>query len=399
MLSNDILTGARETFAAQFSEALEQGDQQAVATALATYSQTVQEQLAQQYAALSDTQRTDAAILAARGVRQLTSEEHKFYEKLISAMQGGKSFNQAWTGMDITLPETIVDSVMEDITTQFPLLDAIDFANSSAVTRWIYNKQGTQLATWDALGAKIVTELSGSFGEMDLTQCKLTAYMTVSKDYLKLGASWLDAYIRAVLSEANGLALETACLTGDGDRKPIGMMCDLANGTTTDGKTTYEQKTATAVTTLDPETYGALLAKLAKTPTGRARTVSNVILVVSPADYLTKVMPATTILTPQGTYVSDVLPFPTKVIQSAAMPEGKAVLGLAHRYGMRMGTDARGFIEYDDSVQFLEDNRVFTSHLYGNGRPLDNNAFEVLDISGLTAPIYTVRTVAADSAG
>ncbi len=32
---------------------------------------------------------------------------------------------------------------------------------------------------------------------------------------------------------------------------------------------------------------------------------------------------------------------------------------------------------------FLDDNRLYATHLYGNGMPLDNNSFEYLDISEL----------------
>ena len=45
---------------------------------------------------------------------------------------------------------------------------------------------------------------------------------------------------------------------------------------------------------------------------------------------------------------------------------------------------------YDDSVQFLEDNRVYKIRLLGNGRPKDNTSFEVLDISALAALAYKI---------
>jgi hypothetical protein len=115
-------------------------------------------------------------------------------------------------------------------------------------------------------------------------------------------------------------------------------------------------------------------------------------MVVNPADYMEKVMPATTILTPQGTYVSDVLPFPTKVIQSVGMPTGHAAVGLGKRYFLGLGSSKEGLIDYSDHAQFLDDNRVYTTHLYGNGTPLDNNAFEYLDISGLEALSYVSNT-------
>ncbi|MCM1026519.1 MAG: phage major capsid protein [Roseburia sp.] len=389
MKAKDLIYQAREKFSADFLESVRNGDEGKMADAIAEFSQQLQEAMLQEAADTNG----DRAALAARGVRVLTSQEQKYYEKLIEAMKTDGNVKMAISGLNDAMPETIIDAVMEDIQSDFPLLDAIDFRNTTAVTKWFYNKQGTQQAEWGDLGTSITKELSGSIGNMDLTQCKLTAYMVVSKDFLLLGPAWLDRYIRSILSEANGLALEAAVADGDGKSSPIGMSRDLTKGTTTDQKTTYSRKAAVKVKTLDPETYGSILAKLAVTPSGRQRTVREVIMVVNPSDYLTKVMPATTIMTPQGTYISDVLPFPTKVIQSVGVEKGHAIVGLGKRYFVGLGTSKRGFIEYSDYTQFLEDNRVYTTHLYGNGMPLDNNAFVYLDISGLEAPALKVQGI------
>jgi hypothetical protein len=107
------------------------------------------------------------------------------------------------------------------------------------------------------------------------------------------------------------------------------------------------------------------------------------LLVVNPVDYLTKVMPATVYLTPNGTYVRDVFPFPTKVVQSAYIEQGKAILGIGKRYLAVLGTGKDGRIEYSDEYKFLEDERYYLIKLYGTGRPLDNTSFLLLDISGL----------------
>ncbi|MBP3701702.1 MAG: phage major capsid protein [Lachnospiraceae bacterium] len=393
MRSQDLMDQAKEKFGKDFMAAIKEGNEEALTEALAQFSVNLQEALLNEAA----DRRQDAAVLAARGVRVLTSGETKFYQALRKAMEAS-DVKQAITNLDVAMPETIIDAVLEDISSQFPLLDAVDFRNTTAITKWFYNNQGTQQATWDVLGTAIVKELAGSIAEVSMTQCKLTAYMVLSKDFLALGPVWLDRYIRAILAESNGLALEMAVADGDGAKKPIGMTRDLTKGTTQNDVTTYDRKAAIAVTKLDPATYGGLLAQLAVSPSGRQRMVREVLLVVSPSDYLTKVMPATTILTPQGTYVSDVLPFPTKVVQSVGMPAGHAALGLSKRYFAGMGTSKRGFIEYSDHAQFLEDNRVYTTHLYGNGRPMDNNAFLYLDISNLEPTVYAVNAVAAGEA-
>lgn len=396
MKAKDIMTNARDEFSTQFNAALESGDDKALATAIATFSESVQESLMNEYEA-GQVGTSDNAVLAARGVRVLTSAEAKYYNKLIEAMNSDRP-KDAISNIDVALPETIIDAVLDDIESQFPLLDAVDFRNTTGITKWIYNTQGTQNAVWGALGSKITDELAGSIDTFSLEQCKLSAFIAVSKDFLKLGPAWVDRYVRAILSEANGIALETAIVDGDGSTGPIGMTRDLTKGTTSSNVTTYKQKTATVVKTLDPTTYGTILAGIAKTETGRQRNLTDVIMVVSPADYLTKIMPATTILTPQGTYVSDVLPYPTKVIQSTGVPTGKAIVGLGKRYFMGVGTSKQGFIEYSDHVQFLDDNRVYTSHFYGNGRPLDNNAFAFLDISALEAPVFKVQNVTTTTA-
>lgn len=391
MKAKDLINKAREQFSADFMQSVKDGDEAKMADAIAEFSQQLQDAMMQE----ANDASADNAALAARGVRVLTSKEKKYYEALIKAMESGSNIHQAITNLDVAMPDTVIDAVLDDIQSEFPLLDAIDFRNTTAITKWFYNKQGVQQAAWGALDSAITKELSGSIGDMNLTQCKLTAYMVISKDFLKLGPAWLDRYVRAILSEANGLALEMAVVDGDGKNSPIGMSRDLSKGNTNEGGTTYSRKTATKVTVLDPATYGGILAKLTKTPSGRQRKVREVIMVVNPEDYLTKVMPATTIMTPQGSYVSDVLPFPTRVIQSVGVEAGHAVVGLAKRYFLGLGTSKSGLIDYSDHVQFLEDNRVYTSHLYGNGMPLDNAAFEYLDISGLKPPVMKVQNETA----
>lgn len=392
------LEDSKKEFRAAYSSAMQEGSEQKMIACLESYSENVCAAMLQEAQSLSVAQRNDAAVLSARGIRQLTNEETVYYKALTAAMRTDVSgVKNALTDISVTMPETIIDQVMQDVKSNFELLDAIDFVNSSYMTSWIYNKQGVQTAKWGAIGSAVTKELSGAFGKISVTTCKLTAFMAVSQDYLDLGAAWLDRYVRAILTEAAGTAMEAAIVDGAGNADsadcPVGMTRDLDKGNTdgSTGLTTYPQKTATKVTSLDPATYGAILAKLSKTPTGRNRKVSGVILVCNPEDYFTKIMPATTYMTPSGGYVSNVLPFPTRVIQSEGCPKGKAVVGLGKQYiGMLGAGSKKGVVTYDDSVQFLEDNRVYKIRLLGNGRPKDNTSFEVLDISALEALAYKI---------
>ena len=119
--------------------------------------------------------------------------------------------------------------------------------------------------------------------------------------------------------------------------------------------------------------------------------VRGLILVVNPADYFKTVMPATTMLTPEGHYVNDVLPVPTKIIQSVAVTAGEAVLGMGKKYFLGVG-GSKG-IQFSDEYKFLEDQRMYKIVAYGNGRPKDNTSFLRLDIKNLEPTYLEVKQV------
>lgn len=385
MKSKDLI---QQELKENLAVAMKSTDEGAIAQAFAGFAEGIQQNVMEEFNAYQKT--ADASILSKRGVRQLTSEETKFYQNMITAMSGDNA-RQAFTGMDIAFPETVIDNVLEDIKKEHPLLAAIKFTNTTILTKYIINKQGAQLAAWGPLNSKITKELSGSIGKIDLTLCKLSAWMPVAKDMLEVGPQWLDAYIRGVLSEAIALALETSIVTGTGKDEPIGMDRDVHEGVSVSGGV-YPKKTAIKVTGLEVATYGTLLAKLSTDVMGGTRTINSVILVVNPVDYFTKIIPATTVRAVDGTYTRDIFPFPTTVIQSSAVTKDTAIVGLADKYFMGIGAGTSGGkIEFSDEFKFLDDERVYLTKLYGNGRAMDDNAFVLLDISKLEPATVTVK--------
>lgn len=396
MKSKDVKALTREELAQKFGAALKTEDPEQVAQAMADMAEGIQNEIMERAASIANVEQLDAQALASRGLRQLTSAEKKFYEKVIDAMKSDDP-KQALAHLDVTMPETIIEDVFEDLRTEHALLAAINFQNTTYVTEWILNKNGKQKAVWGAITAQITKELEGDFDKLNMTMFSLTAFLPVAKSMLDLGATWLDSYVREVLKDAIYCGLEEAIVAGTGVNMPIGMMKDIA-AAHVDGSE-YPDKEAIAITRFDAQQYGGIIAKLAKSRNGRPRKVGSVIMVVNPVDYFNKVMPATTIQRPDGTYANDVLPYPTTIIQSEEVPANKAVVGLADKYFMGMGTSKDGVIEYDDSYKFLQRERVYAAFLYGNGKPLDNNAFEVLDITNLEPMVYIVGSVATSEAG
>lgn len=387
MKSADLYQQQNEQILQKLTDALQADDKDAMRNALTEFCSGVQQRIieeAQQFAG-----NADRTVLAQRGVRQLTSDEVKFYQAWIEA-HNSPGVKQAITNIDTAIPITIIDSVVEEMREAHPLLDNIDFVNASGAIKMFINTQDVQLATWDKLSTAITTELEGAIDVVDMTQCKLSAFIPVSKDMLVLGPVWLDNYVRIILVEASSLGLETAVLKGTGKNQPIGMCKDLA-GAVVEG--VYPDKTKVALNSLEPEAFSEVIAPMAKKPAGGYRTVPEIIFVVNPVDYIRKVSPSATARKPDGTYSNNVFPYPTKCIQSAALTEGEAVAGIGKRYFMGIGAGSSGKLEYSDEYQFLEDNRVYLTKLYGIGRPKDNNAFQYLDISKMKPAPIKVQNV------
>ena len=383
--------------------AMKSGDEGKLAEAWAGFHDSIAEQVVKDFEAYQAS--GDKQILAGRGYRQLTTAETKWYQKLIEAAKSPNP-KQAFAsiiGQDVEdglMPETIIQDVYRDLEETHPLLSRISMTATGYATKWILNDHDTQTAVWGAITATITEEITSAFKVIDLTQNKLSCYAIIEKGMLDLGPTFLDGYIRRVLREAMAGGLESAALTGDGNGKPIGLTRDIHKGVSVSAGV-YPEKTASygkhTVTSFDPASYGALVAELAKSEEGKARTVRDLTLVCNPTDYYTKVMPATTVLNANGTYVNNLFPVPTTVIQSVFLDEGDAVLFLPDYYKMFAGSASRSnVIEYSDDYKFLEDQRVFKVVQYATGRAFDNTSSLLLDISGLTPAYLNVKVTNPD---
>ena len=365
----------------------------------------------------------DRNILAQRGFRQLTAEENKYYQALIEA---GKSKNpvQTYAGLlsDKVMPTTIIEDVYKDLLAEHPLLAKINFQSVQYLTRWILNDHSVQTAAWGAVNSQIAQQITSAFRTVEITQCKLSAYAVIEKDMLDLGPAFLDNYIRTFLKEALAVALEDAIVTGNGLNMPIGLDRDIHQGVSVSSSTGYPQKTAVALTSFMPKEYGEILAELCETEVyytadatgvitpastaansdgspksgytkhgGAMRSFDEVTLICNQKDYLSKIMPATTVLNAAGSFTNNIFPFPTDVVRSNRVPKGKAILCLPEEYFCGIGTSKEGTLEYSDDYHFLEDQRVFKIKMHGYGKAWDNTVAILLDISNLVEAYVYVK--------
>lgn len=368
----------------------------------------------------------DQNILMQRGFRVLTSEEKSFYQAVIKA--GKEKTVQTMNGLldNKVMPATIIEDVYKDLQADHPLLAAINFQSVQYLTRWILTDHAVPTATWGAVNSTIATQIEGAFRTVELTQCKLSAYAVIEMDMLDLGPAFLDNYIRTFLRESILVALEAAIVSGTGKNQPLGLDRDIHHGVTvTDG--VYPQKTAVSLESFMPAEYGAVLAQLAVTEVwytndsngnvtaastaanedgsarsgytkhgGFIRNFDEVTLICNQVDFLSKVMPATTVLNAAGGFTKDVFPFPTNVIRSSAVATGKAILCLPEEYFMGIGSAKEGVLSFSDDFKFLEDKRTFKIKLHGMGTAYDNTCAVLLDISDLEEAFITVKNVAEE---
>ncbi|MBH0159120.1 phage major capsid protein [Fictibacillus sp. 5RED26] len=352
-------------------KALNSGDDKEMAAAFTAFADNIQQNIISEAKRAMNEDLTDRQVMATRGLQPLTQDEVKYYNEVIDG--------QGFDGVEKLIPPTVIDRVFDYLTQSHELLKYIQFENTTGVTQWIVKKGDIPTAWWGKLSAAIKELLDDGFEKIQTDLYKLSAFLPVAKAMLALGPVWLDKYVRTVLAESMAIGLEDAVIKGTGKEQPIGMVKDLA-GAVVDG--VYPDKAAVAIADLSPKTLGKeIMAKLSK---NGKRTVKEALLIVNPLDYWEKIFPETTYLTQSGTYVSGVLPIPAKVIQSVSVAQGKMVAGIGEDYFLGVGSSQK--IEYSDEYRFLEDERVYISKHFANGRPKDNASFLVFDITGIGVP-------------
>jgi HK97 family phage major capsid protein len=384
--------------ASKIMEAMKANDDAKLQEAWQEFHASIAEQVKADFDDIRES--NDAAILAQRGYRQLTSKERNWYNKVIDALKS-KDPKQAFTtilGTDVEgdlMPTTIIEDVYKHLTEDHPLLAAINFQNVGYLTKWVLNDHATQTAVWGTITDEIVKEITSAFKVQEINQSKLSAFAIIEKGMLDLGPTFLDGYIRTVLAEALACGLESAIVNGNGVEKPIGLTKNISKGVSYSTETGYPDKDKETVTGFAPAEYGSLVAKLAVTENGKSRKFGKVYMLVNQIDYLTKIMPATTVLNGAGAYVNNLFPFPTDVIISNELATGSAVLCLLDEYFLGVGGSKQGVIEYSDEYKFIEDQRAFKIKQYAAGRAFDNTSALYLDISKVEPAYITVKNVDA----
>lgn len=371
-----------------FGDAVRNDDAEGAAAAFQEAQEQLCEMIEQQFNQYGNI--ADIAVLQQRGLRALTSEENDWYQKFIGAVR--TDAKQAITGLTAAMPVTIIDRVIEDMKKNHPLLDAITIQNAAGAQKLVMNgvQMASKLGGWGQITSAISMELAGQIKVVDVTVAKYTAYFIIPKDYVKFNFTfapmWVDQYIRIILSESIAFGLEKTIVSGDGNNQFIGMDRDI----TSVSNNAYTAKSAMAIANWGDD-YAGVVAGMAKDDNNDDRNVPEVLLIVNPQDNIKKIRKAQNVITHAGILDMISHTWPTKVVTSSMITEGKAIAGIAANYFAAINGGTSGIIEFDDSNQFLQDNRIYTTRVYGNGQPVDNKSFKLLDISNVADPALPVE--------
>ena len=361
----------------EITDALDNEDNKALAEAMVKRMKDIEAKVLNKFEELKDEH--DEKVLASRGIRQLTNEEIKFYENVfrndigMSPTQGGQAI----------MPKTIIESVFDDLREDVddnPLAD-IDLVNTTGATEWIVSIAERPTAAWGEMCDPITKELSLGFKVVNNYINKLSCYIPYCKSLIELGPVWQDAYVREYMGLGLKYALITAACSGNGSKQPWGMAYDYSIDSDTG-----VLKTPVAITSLRRESFKAIFKAMSTNPMGIHRSLNGLTLFVDSATYYDYLYANEVYFDLNGAEHSrlDRLGIKKRICETG-LSNGQAILGLPKRYFMQIAAKVgvSGEIEFSDDYLFLEDKRVYKGKLFADGFAKDNNAFVLLDITGL----------------
>jgi hypothetical protein len=359
-----------------FAKATQEGNPEEQSAALNSMLEALAQDVQGDIMNQVNTQMADSAIMQARGANVLTSEETKFFNAVIE--EGGFKDTE-------TLPKTTQERIFDDLVQDHPFLQQIGLQNLGAVTEFIYgDPEGA--AVWGPLFGDIQGQLNATFRKEKIDQLKLTAFIPLANDMLKLGPVWVERYVRTMIKEAMATGLERGFIAGTGKNEPIGLLKDL-KGSVVDG--VYPDKAPAATLTFEPgrttinelRDVVKLLAKKLNadgTDADRPKKVAGkVVMVTNPFDTF-DIQANATVQNANGAYVTN-LPFNPTMTESVFVPQGKVVFFVKGEYIAAMG-GTEPIKKYDQTLA-MEDATLYIAKQFATGKPKDNYAAQVYDLN------------------
>ena len=321
----------------------------------------------------------DAEYKKSIGLRPLSENEKKFFGGLKMGAKQSLTANQ----IDI-IPVETVDRTLDDIRSEYPIMNLITFAPAN-VKHWLTaSKSGSAL--WGALTEAISSsaELSATISSLNIEVNKLYAWCVIPKAIRDLEIGYVERYFRAILTEAMYDGIVAGYLSGDGKVAPIGILKQIGS-VESDGTHTAKTKSSTLLG-FSPLQMAPVLTALSK---NGKRPVNGLTLIANPADVYGYVNPALYGDSISGGYVNKAF-MPFTVIEEPGIAAGTAVFTMTGCY--TMGFSGMKVEEYKET-KAMDDADLLIAKVYGNGRAVDDYAAYVFNPQNLVPYIPQVESV------
>lgn len=326
----------------------------------------------------------------------LTAEEIKFVNEVSTDSSLDKP-----SSTEILVPQTVVDRIMENLTTQHPLLGVIGLKSNGIRLKFL-KSDASGVAVWGDFMGDIQGQLKAKFSKEEAIQSKLTAYTVLPKDLKDFGAGYIMTYITTQMQEAIAAAEESAFLSGDGVQKPVGLDRDLSKGTAdANGVVTYPAKEPAGTLTFTDTKVAAkqiaeVLIKLSKDADGHPVQISgNTYFVMSPAQHI-RLQAQFMIQNQAGQFVT-ALPFGMQIVESQYQADDKTTVFVKTRYDAEEAGNMT--ITSSADALFFQDEMVYAIKHFFYGRARDNNAALVYSLDFGTPGTAPAQTTTGGDTG
>ncbi|KRN31101.1 phage major capsid protein [Liquorilactobacillus mali] len=322
---------------------------------------------------------TETVLNARNSDPSITQDEVKFFNELAS---GDLSHS---TKEEVTLPETVITKIFEDIATEHPFLDLIGLQNTGLRLKFL-KSDAEGAAVWGKVFGDIQGQLTATFDDEDATQSKLTAFVAIPNDVAEYGVTWIKTFVMTQIQEAFAVAAESAFIAGDGNNKPIGLNRQVQKDVVVTGGVYPEKASSGSITLADVETakkeLGAVVKALSKKENGKPFAArGKVVLVVEPGASIDLEV-AMTMQNVNGQWVL-AFPFGLQVVESVYAPTGKVIAFVPQRYDAYCAGPVA--IKTFDQTLALQDGLLYTAKRFFYGKAEDDNVAKVYDLTLTTA--------------
>lgn len=288
-------------------------------------------------------------------------EVREFYAKVQEAVVN----KRAMTGLDLVIPEVVLDRIQLMIGDYSNLLGEVEVVDLSGSARAIVDGAIPE-AIWTEM-CDPVQELATAFDAVELDGYKVGGFIPVCNAVLEDSMINLAQYVEDRIARAIGKALDKAILTGTGaaGKQPEGII-----------------PAVTASSVASDFTLGNLLANLGAIDTGEGE-VGEIIAVMKRSTYYNKFMPQTVVNTADGRQVVQGVSNPNlaglRVVFSQYMTEDEVLLGDFKQYLLARRADVT--ITSSTDVRFIQDETVFKGTARYDGKPVKAGAFQLVTLA------------------